>query len=486
MADDLASLSTAELVDRAMAAAAELARRQPPETAAECLESAERLAGALDVAERALAGFIGVVDASGETRRWGLPSTQAWLRSRLGMRDARARERITLARQLARLPKVDMLLATGGLSFGHAATIARAVTRLDGPDCAAAEGILLGLVEQGCPPGKVAATGDRIGEVIAERDGTERPPEAQARGYERSWVSSVRSLDGGRYLKGWLNAEDAAVWDAALGPLAKPAGADDRRDLPERTAAALTAVLSGGHVSGQVTVVMDLDTLNGGHTPARLGDGSPIPAPQARRIALAAGVSALILGRKNVPLYLGRRVRFATAAQRRVLQVLYPVCVVNGCEVPGHLCEVDHVDGWALANGATDIDRLVLCCAWHNRFKHAQPERISIRQTPDGLYTYRLLSPGHRSGKSPGHRSGKNETSGFHVNRNQPNNPDTTRPNTSRSRAHRSTRTTQRPQATDPQNVRSIPPTATGNPQVRKTQLPTQPLTLQRHLCCGS
>lgn len=420
-----------------MAVAAELARRQTPESAAVCLESAEKLAAAMDVAERVLAGFINVVDSSGETRRWGLPSTQAWLRTRLGMRDARARERITLARQLGRLPKVDLLLARGALSCGHAAAIAGAVARLDDRDCAAAEGILLGLVEQGCSAGRVAATGDRIRDVIAERDGTERPPEAQSRGYERSWVSSARSLDGGRYLKGWLNAEDAAIWDATLGPLAKPAGADDRRDLTERTAAALTTILSGGHATSQVTVVMDLDTLNGASTPARLGDGTPIPAAQARRIALAAGVSPLILAPKNVPLYLGRRVRFATAAQRRVLQVLYPVCVVNGCEVPGHLCEVDHVDGWALANGPTDINRLVLCCAWHNRFKHAQPNQISITQTHDGLYTYHLLPPDHRPEK--------NKTSNSHVNHNQPNSPNTTQPNTSRPQPHRLTRPPQRP-----------------------------------------
>ncbi|MFI0355396.1 hypothetical protein [Actinomadura sp. 9N407] len=60
----------------------------------------------------------------------------------------------------------------------------------------------------------------RVEGVIAERDGTEQVSDDAVRGYERSWIASTRSLDGGRYVKGWLNAEDAAVWDGTLGPLA--------------------------------------------------------------------------------------------------------------------------------------------------------------------------------------------------------------------------------------------------------------------------
>src|SRR5690606_41383486 len=156
------------------------------------------------------------------------------------------------------------------------------------------------------------------------------------------------SSDDGRYIGRSRNADDAATWDGILGPLTNPAGTDDHRDLPERTAAALTTVLSGGHRATRVTVICDLDTLTDGTTPARLPDGTPIPAAQARRIALNAGVSPLLLGRGNLPLYLGKKVRFATGPQRQVLQTLYPTCAVQGCQVPGTLCEVDHVHGWAL------------------------------------------------------------------------------------------------------------------------------------------
>ncbi|MEV4679159.1 DUF222 domain-containing protein [Actinomadura sp. NPDC049382] len=401
IAVDLDAASAMELVNAASAIAAELASRPAPESAAACMELTETLATATDLQEAALSELIGTVDRSREVQRWGYPSTRSWLRSRLGMRESRAKERLTLARHRHRVPEMTERWTTGDLSAGYAATIADAITRLDDDDCGKAEDILLGMVDQGFSAGKVASFGKRIRDVIAERDGTEQTPEDVARGYERSWIDSTRSLDGGRYIKGWLNAEDAAIWDGSLGPLAKPAGTDDHRDLSERTAAALTTVLSGGHKATKVTVICDLDTLTGGTTPARLTDGTPIPAAQARRIALAAGVSPLLLGQGNTPLYLGHRVRFATAPQRQVLETLYSTCAVQGCEVPGTLCEVDHVNGWALGRSPTDIDQLALTCGWHNRYKHTNPDRIQITKALDGRYTYRLHPPGIRALPEP-------------------------------------------------------------------------------------
>ncbi|MFF0525403.1 DUF222 domain-containing protein [Actinomadura nitritigenes] len=391
---EVEAASTMELVNALSSIATELAQREAPESAAACLELTETLVAASDLQESVLAGFIGRVDACGEQARWGYPSTQAWLRSRLGMRDSRAKERLTLARQRHRLPEVCAQLAAGELSYGYAVTIAESVSRLDDHDCAVAEATLLGFVDQGFSAGKLAAFGRRIRDLIAERDDVEEAPDEDTkRGYDKSWLTTTRSLDGGRYVKGWLNPEDAAIWDGTLAPLAKPAGPDDRRDLAERTAAALSSVLSGGHKASKVTVICDLETLTGGNAPARLTDGTPIPAAQARRIALSAGVSPLLLGRGNTPLYLGYRERFASAAQRQVLETLYPSCAVRGCEVPGTLCEVDHVHGWALGRSPTDIDQLALTCGWHNRFKHSRPDQIQITKDQDGRYVYRLLPP---------------------------------------------------------------------------------------------
>src|SRR5690606_6885483 len=88
VAIDLDAASTMELVDAASAIAAKLAERTPPESAAAYFELTEKLARATNPQEMSIAGFGAVVDNSGEAQRWGLPSTRAWLRSRLGMREA--------------------------------------------------------------------------------------------------------------------------------------------------------------------------------------------------------------------------------------------------------------------------------------------------------------------------------------------------------------------------------------------------------------
>ncbi|MEU5879078.1 DUF222 domain-containing protein [Spirillospora sp. NPDC047279] len=394
IATDLETASTAELVEAVAAIATQLAHRPAPDSGSACMELAEELARAFDQGEFALAAMIAVVDRTGEMKNWGLPSTQAWLRCRLGMREGRAKERITLARQLPRLERVSKDLAAGALSLGYAATVADAVQRLNDEDCAAAEDILLNAANDGLSAGKVARLGRKIHDLVAEQSGTEKAPEDVKRGYERSWLTLSRSLDGGSYVNGWLNPEDAGILEGTLGPLTKPAGTDDRRDLGERTAAALTTVLSQGHKDTRVTVIANLETLMGEGAPGWLRDGTQVPAEQVRRLALTAGVSPLLLGPGNVPLYLGHTVRIASPGQRRVLETQYDTCAVRGCEVPGFLCEVDHVDGWALGNSPTDINKLALCCGWHNRWKHTHPDQIQITKDQHGRYVYRALPPG--------------------------------------------------------------------------------------------
>src|SRR3954449_11081989 len=42
-------------------------------------------------------------------------------------------------------------------------------------------------------------------------------------------------------------------------------------------------------------------------------------------------------------------------------------CTHPGCTAPGYWCQVHHLDGWAAANGETNINELTLACGPHNR-----------------------------------------------------------------------------------------------------------------------
>ncbi|MGI8334941.1 DUF222 domain-containing protein [Actinomadura scrupuli] len=127
--------------------------------------------------------------------------------------------------------------------------------------------------------------------------------------------------------------------------------------------------------------------------PARLLDGTPISPEDARRIALNAGISGLILGHEGIPLYLGRSIRFATSAQRRTLLAQYDTCGIAGCRIPAHLCEIHHLGGgWKLGT-PTDIDQLIPLCGWHNRWIETHEDRVDQIRDDQGRTVLEILPP---------------------------------------------------------------------------------------------
>jgi hypothetical protein len=446
--DPGAGVTGGELVAGIAALAADLAALPPPGSGAVCYDEVDTLGRAVDLLESAIAARVGVATRCGQVAEWGHPSPTAWLRAGLGMRHVRAEERATLAEQLPRLPQVAKRLAAGDLSSGYAVAIAAGIRRLHEADCGKAEDLLLGFADEGHSVGQVTRFADKIKDLIAERDGTGAEPE-DGRRAERQWWGVHRS-GAGAFVKGRFGAELVALVKAKLEPLATPCGPDDTRDHAERLADALQTYLSDGDSRWDPILVIDLKQpavtrpapraaaslrpapaarpgsgavvprsgadprwlpqpppapgwpFDGTPFTARLADGIPVPTERARQILLNAGFSALVLGTDGHPLYLGRRVRCASPAQRRVLLTRYATCVVDGCEIPATGCQVDHVDGWE--NGqSTDIDRLVLCCAWHNKYKWRHPDRVIINCYADGRYRYQIIRPAnHRSsGRDP-------------------------------------------------------------------------------------
>ena len=80
----------------------------------------------------------------------------------------------------------------------------------------------------------------------------------------------------------------------------------------------------------------------------------------------ALPVLARLLTTPVRPLAMGDKVRTAPAYLRNAVSLRDQHCVVDGCDVPAHQCEVHHVVPWAV-NGPTDLDNLALLCVRHHR-----------------------------------------------------------------------------------------------------------------------
>jgi hypothetical protein len=151
----------------------------------------------------------------------------------------------------------------------------------------------------------------------------------------------------------------------------------DRRTPTQRQHDALNALVRGqlgdpklGQHNGLPVSVVVSTTLNeltsaAGH--AVTAGGTLLPMPDLIRMASHAyHYLAVFDEHTNRPLYLGRTRRIASPDQRIVLHAKDRGCTHPGCDVPGYLTEVHHVDEWA-AGGSTNVDKLTFACKVHHR-----------------------------------------------------------------------------------------------------------------------
>jgi len=128
----------------------------------------------------------------------------------------------------------------------------------------------------------------------------------------------------------------------------------------------------GGGGSPDVTVIIDEQTLREGHqregsiVDIGLG-GFGLPVETIRRWACTGSVTPVIVSADGVRLILGRETRVANRAQRRALRVLYRTCSL--CDTPFDLCQIHHVDWFALG-GLTNIECLLPVCSKHHHLVH--------------------------------------------------------------------------------------------------------------------
>src|SRR5829696_8283924 len=391
--------------------------------------------------------------AAGADHDQPAPSTASWLRHRLRMGASAAHGNVRTARALFRGPltQTATALTNGQLSPAHASVLAVGTQELPAQVTVEAEPVLVEAARR-LDPARLRRVIGHL-QLVADPDGAQARAE---RHQQRRGLWLAPTLEGMVALDGLLEPEAGQILLSALEPLARPASAEDTRSGGQRRADALAELarraLEGGRlpqtggVRPQLTVLVDLDSLQGG--PGSLGGEvgwvGPLPPEGCRRLAcdgamtrvlvtrhptqhqqhptghhdLEHGASAetsptvndpsgvaglggrlqaamallppILGGVPTQPLDVGRTSRVVLPAQRAALAVRDGGCVFPGCSRPLAWCDAHHLRHW-LHGGPTDLANLALVCRAHHRAVHEGGWRLT--RQPDGRL---LATPPHR------------------------------------------------------------------------------------------
>jgi len=336
-------------------------------------ELAERicsLAAHIDAAMCEWLELVAELDRREVWAAWGMQSCAHWLAFTCSISTRTARDHVRVARRLAELPAMTAAFRRGELSYSKV----RAITRVED---ATREEELVTLAR--------AASASQLDQIIRAHARCIRTEQPDVR---RRFVSLDADEDGTWVLRGRLEAEEAAVVQAALlrfreepesrGSAEPPADEDQesRATVGERTADALGAMareaLGGGPDSGrpEVTVLVDVEALAlEGEAPGRseLEGGIPLATETARRLCCDAGI-VVSTHRNGKVLDVGRRRRTISPALNRALRVRDGCCQFPGC-TNHRFVDAHHIEHWA-RGGDTNLDNLVLLCRHHHRLVH--------------------------------------------------------------------------------------------------------------------
>ncbi|MFE9666957.1 DUF222 domain-containing protein [Microbispora bryophytorum] len=220
-----------------------------------CVAEAEDLLFARDRITCALADRVGRVHGAGQAKQHGHASTRSWLRTAAGMSVAGAGRLLTLAVELARLPRVREKFAAGVLSAGVVEAICTATARLSDEHAVLAEPILLELAGK-AGPAEVAKAG-RYLRAVLDPDGEERDERAD---YGRRFLRVRPTAGGGLEGEFHLPREAAARLRALLDAYAKPRAEGDDRPLRVRQADAFIALMEQKIVA-ELLVLVNAESL---------------------------------------------------------------------------------------------------------------------------------------------------------------------------------------------------------------------------------
>ncbi len=301
-----------------------------------------------------------------------------------------ARAWVRTAERLEELPSVTSELASGRISFDHAAVAARFAATGDGATSGDDE-LFAELAR--------AESADAV--ARSARDGRPAPPGGDRRQREdrrlRWWWDEHEMM----HLDGLLPTVDGATVELALTRIAARAPRDPASGLfaePEhRFADALVSLASGAladettdHRPDLATVVVHIDASAAGGA-ARLDDGTPLGPSTIDRLLCDARLTPVAHAGDGSPLGVGRTTRRIPHWLRRILSARDRGCRFPGCGRTRHT-HAHHIEHWA-QGGTTSLDNLATLCRFHHHLVHEDGWRIE----GDPAGALRVYSPaGHR------------------------------------------------------------------------------------------
>ena len=314
-------------------------------------------------------------ERSGAWAQDGATDMIAWLKSNGKLSGGAALERVSMARQLAKLPETAQAFQRGALGYQHVAILSRTAERV-GTDSFKKEEASLLQVAQTMDPGRFAVEAKkfeiRVDEAAALADSN--------RAYSRRYLHLSEPKDGLVQLEGRLDAEGGAVVKTALDALMPPPKQGDDRTAGQRRADALVDLarqpMSGsklgstGGMRPHLVITASVETLTGlkGAAPAELQGVGPIANETAQRLACDASVSWLLASAEKEQ-EASHEHRQISPSVRRALVARDKDCVFNGCHRPANWCDGHHVRWWT-RGGKTELGNLALLCGRHHRMVH--------------------------------------------------------------------------------------------------------------------
>jgi hypothetical protein len=347
----------------------------------------------------AMLEILSELDSRGVATKLGYSNTPALLMHTLRISRAEARHRLGQASDLlasttptgvvidAALPETAAALGRGEIGSESVDVIRKTLDDL--PDLqpeqrAQAEQVMLKQAAE-YDPKALARFGTRVRDIV-DPDGPPPPDDDPIRP-ERQLRRHIRR-DGTMEFKGYLDPENAQLFETLLKPFEKPhTGGEDTRGYAERAGDALADVLRmaancpdlpiQNGVRTEVAFTISLDTLKGALDDVILPGDSYLTAREARRIACDSHVLPAVMSGDSKPLDVAVPAYVVPAHIRRALVLRDRGCAFPDCDRPASICDAHHIRAW-LRGGPTQLDNLVLLCPHHHKLMHRSDWEIKL------------------------------------------------------------------------------------------------------------